>query len=268
MRLFLGWRRPRDTRPGRDVAGVVVAAGRAVTRFRPGDEVFGSCRGAFAESARAPAAKLAAKPAGVSFEQAAAVPVAGLTALQGLRDAGRLRAGQRVLVHGAGGGVGSFAVSIAKAMGAEVTAVTRTESLDRMRALGADRVIDRTREDFLSAAGRYHLVFDCYQNRPLRACLPILEPGGRWVGAGGPFESISGLFAGGIERTFRSAFGDRKAVTFLCRADAGDLAQLAEWLGAGVLVPSIGRIYPLAETPAAIRDLAEGRVQGKLVVVP
>jgi NADPH:quinone reductase-like Zn-dependent oxidoreductase len=268
FRLFFGLRRPRDPRAGRDVAGIVAAAGEGATRFRPGDEVFGSCAGAFAQLACAPETKLTAKPANVGFEPAAAATVAGLTALQGLRDAGRLRAGERVLVRGAGGGVGSFAVTIAKLLGAEVTAATRPESLERMRTLGADHVIDRTREEVTAGARRYHLVFDCHQDRPLAECARILEPGGRWVGAGGPVDSLAALLGGAVARTLRPRTGGRRFVSFLCRSNAGDLARLAAWLGDGTLAPSVERSYRLEETAEAIGHLAEGRARGKLVIVP
>ena len=267
-RIFLGLRRPRTTRPGRDVAGVVEAVGGKVTRFAPGDRVYGVCRGAFAESARAAETALAALPASVTFEQGAALPVAGLTALQGLRDAGRLRPGQRVLVHGAGGGVGTFAVQIAKALGAEVTAVTGTGNLETMRAIGADRVLDYTREDFTASGERYDLILDCFANRPLSACRRVLEPEGRHVAAGGPVPSITYLLLGALARLVQSRLGRQKFVSLLTRGNPADLELLGTWVAAGKLQPVIDRRSGLSEVPGAIRDLAEGRVRGKIVIVP
>jgi NADPH:quinone reductase-like Zn-dependent oxidoreductase len=264
-RPFLGLRRPRVTRPGRDVAGVVREVG-GVTRFRPGDEVFGTCRGAFAELACAAEPRLALKPGNVSFDQAAAVPIAGLTALQGLRDAGRLRPGQKVLVHGAGGGVGSFAVQIARTFGAEVTAATRPSLLETMRDLGADHVVDHTREDFTAGGRRYDLVFDCFANRPLSAVRRALAPAGRYVVAGGPFSSIPRILAEALACAVRSRLGSQSFVSFLTRPNPEDLARLGELMASGELRPLVGRRYPLGEVPQAIRGLAEGNVRGKLVI--
>lgn len=267
-RLFLGLRRPRYSRPGRDVAGVVEAVGSKVTRLAPGDRVFGTCRGAFAELARAAETSLIVLPPNATFEQGAAVPIAGLTALQGLRDAGRLRSGHAVLVHGAGGGVGTFAVQIAKILGAEVTAVTRTENLETMRALEADRVIDYTREDFLASGQRYDLILDCCENRPLAALRGALKAEGRHVAAGGPVTSITAIVVGGLARLVRSWTGRQKFVSLLARGNPTDLGLLGEWLAAGKLNPIIDRRLGLGEVPRAICDLGEGRAQGKIVIVP
>lgn len=267
-RLFFGLRRPRTTRPGRDVAGVVEAVGEKVKRFAPGDAVFGTCRGAFAESALAAETSLTALPAGVPFEQAAALPVAGLTALQGLRDAGRLQPGQRVLIHGAGGGVGTFAVQIARALGAEVTAATRAESVETMRALGAARVLDHEREDFTASGERWDLIFDCFSHHPLPACRRALKPGGRYVAAGGPFPSLTSILVGALARSALSLFGSRKLLSFLARSSPGDLALLGEWVAEGKLSPVVDLRYGIAEVPGAIRDLAAGRARGKIVIVP
>jgi NADPH:quinone reductase-like Zn-dependent oxidoreductase len=248
------------------MAGVVEAIGTRVTRFAPGDRVFGTGRGSFAELACAAEAKLAALPADVTFEQGAALPVAALTALQGLRDAGRLRPGQRVLVHGAGGGVGTFAVQVARLLGAEVTAVTRTETLETVRALGAGRVLDHRREDFLAGGERYDLIFDCFENRPLSALGRALEPEGRHVAAGGPVPSITAVLVGALGRALRSRLGRRKFVSLLARVNAADLALVGGWVAQGRLVPVLDRRAGLSEVPGAFRDLAEGRACGKLVI--
>jgi NADPH:quinone reductase-like Zn-dependent oxidoreductase len=268
LRLFFGLRRPRIEIPGRDVAGEVESVGPGVTRFAPGDAVFGTCRGAFAEFARAAESSLATKPERASFDQAACLGVAALTALQGLRDVGRIRAGQRVFVHGAAGGVGSFAVQIAKAFGAEATAASRPATLDLVRSLGADRVLDSTREDFTTGGERYDLIFDCYANRPLLACRRALLPGGSYVVAGAPIGSLLVLLASWIAKSVLSALGSRKLRTLMAHMKRADLVALGELLQAGKLSPLIGRRYPLSEAPAAIRELIEGRARGKLVILP
>ena len=265
-RVFLGLLRPRVTRPGRDAAGVVEAVGSKVTRFAPGDRVFGACRGSFAEVARAAESSLAALPANLTFEQGAALPVAGLTALQGLRDAGRLRPGQSVLVHGAGGGVGTFAVQIARVLGGEVSAVTRTEKLETVRALGARRVFDHTREDFLASGERYDLILDCFEDRPLSDYRRVLEPKGRHVAAGGPVPSITSVLVGELARRVRSGFGSQEFVSLLARVNAADLAVLGGWVAEGRLAPVVDLRAGLSQVPAALRDLAEGRARGKLVI--
>jgi NADPH:quinone reductase-like Zn-dependent oxidoreductase len=266
-RIFLGLRRPRTTRPGRDLAGVVESVGANVTRFAPGDRVFGACRGAFAEFACAKEPALSLLPANVTFEQGAAAPIAGLTALQGLRDAGRLRPGQRVLVHGAGGGVGSFAVLIARELGAgEVTAVTRPANLETVRALGADHVLDSTREDFTAGGQRYDLILDCHFDRPLSRCRRALAPEGRYVLAGGPVTSLTRLLAGALARLVRSRLGRQAFVSFIARLRPADLALLGEWMATGRLAPVIDRREGLGAVAAALGDLAAGRARGKLVI--
>lgn len=265
-RVLLGLRRPKVTRPGRDVAGVVEAVGASVTRFQPGNAVYGACRGAFAEYACASEASLAAKPGNATFEQAASVPVAGLTALQGLRDAGRIREGQEVLIHGAGGGVGSFAVQLAKWFGAEVTAATSARNLEAIRALGADGVMDHAREDFTASGRRFDLIFDCHANRSLAACRRALKGEGRYVVAGAPVASITGMLARLIATLVWSRLGRQKFVMYLSRSSREDLALLGELLATGKLRPAIHRCYPLSEVAEAIRDLAEGRVRGKAVI--
>lgn len=270
-RLAFGFPRPKRTRPGADVAGTVEAVGSGVTRFRPGDAVFGLCRGAFAEYGCAPESALAAKPAGLSFEQAAAVPLAGLTALQGLRDAGRIRAGQKVLITGAAGGIGTFAVQLAKAFGAEVTAVCGTGGLALVRSLGADRAIDRTKEDFTRRGESWDLIFDLVQSRGFRASRRALSRDGILVPGGilGVTPSFAGMARWGgraVAGMLISRCGTRKLAFFVTRRSAEDLTLLAALIAAGKVTPMIDRRYRLAETAAAIRHVQEGRAHGKVVV--
>ena len=239
VRIMAGLRQPKERRLGVDVAGQVEAAGRNVTRFQSGDEVFGACRGAFAEYACAPESALATKPDNVTFEQAAAVSVAARTALQGLRDRGRLQPGQRVLINGAAGGVGTFAVQIAKSFGAEVTGVCSTRNMDMVRSIGADLVIDYTREDFTRSGQRYDLLYDCVGNHSLSASRRVLNPEGRYVAVGGP--------------TGR----------WMSRED---LTILHDLMKAGKVTPVIDRIYTLTEVPEAIRHLEAGHARGKVVI--
>jgi NADPH:quinone reductase-like Zn-dependent oxidoreductase len=267
IRLAMGLRRPRNPVPGMDLAGTVAAVGSKVTRFAVGDEVFGYGRGSFAEYAVAPEAKLARKPAGLSFEQAAALAVSGSTALQALRDAGRVRAGQRVLVIGASGGVGSYAVQLAKAAGAEVTGVASTGKLDLVRALGAERAIDYTREDFADGSRSYDLIIDTGGNASLRRLRRALTPKGTAVIVGG---ENAGLWTG-LGRQFRalalSPFIRQRLAVMFAREGAADLERLAELAAAGRVVPAIDRTYPLERMPEALRHLETGEVRGKAVVV-
>ena len=268
-RLFLGLRRPKNGRVGRDVAGIVEEAGTGVTRFKPGDAVFGACRGALAERACAGEANLAIKPANVSFEQAGAVAVAGLTALQGLRDAGRIAAGQKILINGASGGIGTFAVQIAKAFGAEVTGVCSAANLDLVRSIGADRVIDYGKEDFTSGGPGYDMIFDIIGNRSYRSCRRALAPRGILVaaGAGGPdARGMGRVLARAIMHRLVSKFTRRKLVMFLTRITTDDLAALAALMAEGSLVPVVGSAYPLAEAGRGMRDVASGHARGKVVV--
>jgi NADPH:quinone reductase-like Zn-dependent oxidoreductase len=272
-RLFTGLARPKDPRVGVDLAGEVAAVGADVRRFAPGDAVFGVARGAFAELACAPEGKLARLPSGVSFEQGASLPVAGTTALQGLRDAGALQPGQKVLVLGAGGGVGSFAVQIARALGADVTAVTRTEHLDRVRALGAGDVLDRALVDFAAAAARYDCIFDLGGIRPFRTLRDVLTAEGRVVaaGVGGlATPSLRGMAAWGgriVAGLLRSRLGRRKLVFTLAAIRPDDLAMLAGMVEAGTLRPPITARFPLAEAADAMRALLGGRTGGKIVLL-
>lgn len=262
-----GLRAPKTPVPGMNLAGVVEAVGKDVTRFQPGDEVFGIGKGAFAEYARAPGSKLAPKPANLTFEQAAAVPVSGLTALQGLRDHGKVEPGQKVLIIGASGGVGTFAVQLAIVFGAEVTAVCSTTKVDMVRSLGADHVIDYTRDDFAAGEQRYDVILDIGGNSSLSRLRRALAPKGTLVIAGG---ETGGRWLGGTDRQLRalllSRFVDQKLGTFICSENHEDMLVLKELIEAGKVTPVIDRTYPLTEAPQAIRYLEQGHARGKLVI--
>jgi NADPH:quinone reductase-like Zn-dependent oxidoreductase len=272
-----GLRRPRNPVPGTDVAGRVEAVGPRVTRFRPGDEVFGECvrghqwhnGGAFAEYAAVRDRALARKPARLTFEQAAAVPTSGLLALQGVRDQGGVQAGQRVLVNGAAGGVGSFAVQIARASGAVVTGVDVAEKLDVVRAL-ADRVIDATHEDFTRTGARYDLIVDIPGNRSISECRRALTPSGTYVLIGHDGFGEAGRWFGSIGRFLgllvRSPFVSQRISPRNTARTTDPLGVLAELVEAGELTPAVDRTFPLSEVPEAIRYLAAGRARGKVVV--
>ncbi len=265
VRLQAGLRSPKRPVLGADVAGIVEAAGPAVTRFRPGDEVFGETSGAFAEYATAPEAVLAAKPAGVPFEQAAATPLAGLTALQGLRDKGRLRAGHRALVIGASGGVGTFAVQIAKALGAGVTGVCSSRNVDLVAALGADRVVDYTRDDF-AATGPYDVILDNVGNRSLADCRRALADDGTYVLVGGPKHRFLGPMRRLVRVLATSPFTGQRLVGMLAGANADDLVELARLTAAGDVTAAVERAVPLTGVAAALRSQGEGHTRGKTVV--
>jgi NADPH:quinone reductase-like Zn-dependent oxidoreductase len=263
-----GLRRPRYANPGRALAGTVEAVGAAVTGFARGDEVFGTCNGSLAEYAVVRAGKLSAKPTVVSFEQAAAAPISGVTALQAVRDHGRVQRGHRVLVIGASGGVGSFAVQIAKAAGAVVTGVAGTGKVDAVRALGADSVLDYTESDVTDGGHRYDVVLDTGGNRRLAHLRRALAPTGRLVIVGG---ETDGRWLGGSDRQLRAALlspllRGQHLGTFVASENAADLAALADLMTAGAVTAAVDRTYPLAETAAAIRHLIDGRATGKVVV--
>jgi NADPH:quinone reductase-like Zn-dependent oxidoreductase len=262
-----GLRRPKALNPGRSVAGTVHSVGKHVTELKPGDEVYGTCDGSFAEYACARAERLAPKPANLSFEQAAAVPVSALTALQGVRDHAHVQGGQKVLIIGASGGVGTFAVQIAKAFGAEVTGVCSTAKVDLVRALGADRVVDYTRDDFADGEHRYEAILDIGGNSRLSHLRRALTPRGRLVIVGG---ETDGRWLGGTDRQLRaqllSPLVSQKLGTFIASENAKDLMTLRALVESGTLTPAIDRTYPLSETPAAIRYLQEGRARGKVVI--
>jgi len=267
VRLAYGLRVPKSPTPGMDLAGVVVAVGAGVTRFGPGDEVFGIGVGTFAEYARASEAKLVAKPEGLSFEQAAVVAISGATALQAVRDHGRVRPGQQVLVTGASGGVGSYAVQIAKVYGAEVTGVASSAKLDLVRSLGADHVLDYTREDFADGARRYDVVIDIGGNSSLRRLRRALTPSGTAVITGG---ETGGRWLGGYDRQLRGAvlspFVGQRFTTFVNTEALEQLEALAGLLEAGQVVPAVDRSFPLAEAAKAIRYVQEGHARGKVVL--
>ncbi|MGD1215325.1 MAG: NAD(P)-dependent alcohol dehydrogenase [Terriglobales bacterium] len=274
VRILAGLRKPKVTRLGVDVAGQVEAVGRNVTQFKPGDEVFGACRGAFAEYACTSESALAMKPDNVTFEQAASVPIAALTAVQGLRlgglgDKGQIQPGQKVLINGAAGGVGTFAVQIAKSFGADVTGVCSTRNVDMVRSIGADRVIDYTQEDFTKSGQRYDLLFDCVGNHSLLACRRVLNPKGIYIPVGGEGGRwMIGPLARSITALVLSRFVSQKLVAFfLARLSKdGDLAILRELMKAGKVTPVIDKRYRLSEVPEAIRYLEEGHARGKVVI--
>lgn len=262
-----GLRAPKVRVRGRDVAGRVEAVGEGVARFRVGDEVFGTCEGSFAEYVAAREDRLAPKPSNLTFEQAAVVPISGITALQAVRDVGRVQPGQKVLIIGAAGGVGSFAVQVAKAFGAHVTGVTSTSKLELVRSIGADETIDHTREDFTAGSRKFDLIVDTAGRRPIsnlrraltpRGTLAIVggEGGDRWLGG-----SQRAIFA-----PLRSLFGKQRLRGVVSEERLPDLLTLKELIEAGKITPLIDRTYPLAEAPQAIRYLAEGHPRGKIVV--
>jgi NADPH:quinone reductase-like Zn-dependent oxidoreductase len=267
VRPFLGVRRPRNRVRGIDLAGRVEVVGPDVTRFRPGDDVFGTCDGSFAEYARARADRLAPKPPSLTFEKAAAVPVSACTALQALRDQGRVESGQQVLVIGAGGGVGTFAVQLAKAFGAVVTGVCSTAKIDLVRAIGADDVIDYTRDHFPDDTRRYDVILDIAGQRPVAQLRRALSDRGALVFVGG---EGGGRWLGGLDRSLlavlKSPFGAQRMRMFIATSPVEDLQQLTGLVEAGKLIPVIDRTYPLSQAAEAVKYLAEGHVRGKIVL--
>jgi NADPH:quinone reductase-like Zn-dependent oxidoreductase len=270
-RLIFGLRKPRDTRLGQDVAGQVEAVGKNVTQFKLGDEVFGISRGALAEYACTFERALAVKPPNVSFEQAASLPLAGLTALQGLRE-GKIQPGQKVLINGATGGVGTFAVQIAKSLGAEVTAVCSTRNVDLVRSIGADHVIDYTKEDFTKSDQRYDVIFDNVCNHSFSERRHVLNPKGICVlagmgGAGVKGSEALGRIAGNIfTARALSSFTDQKFAQYRTKSSKQDLIMLGELIQAGKVSPVIERTYKLSEAPEALRYLNEGHARGKITI--
>jgi len=267
MRIATGLRRPKASNPGRCLAGTVESVGKDVTEFKPGDDVYGTCTGSFAEYARAKAGRLATKPANLSFEQAAAMPVSAVTALQALRDAAQVKPGQSVLIIGASGGVGTFAVQIAKAFGAEVTAVCSTGKMELVRFLGADYVVDYTREDFAGGPRRYDTILDIGGNSRLSHLRRALTTRGRLVIVGG---ETDGRFLGGFSRQLRaqllSPLVSQKMSLFGARENGKDLTVLRELVESGKIAPAVDRTYPLSETAAAVRYMHDGHARGKVVI--
>jgi NADPH:quinone reductase-like Zn-dependent oxidoreductase len=264
VRIKIGLSKPKDPRLGRDVAGQVEAVGSNVTQFKPGDEVFGTCSGAFAEYACASESAFVMKPDNVTWEQAASVPIAALTALQGLRDKGQIQPGQKVLINGAAGGVGTFAVQIAKSFGADVTGVCSTGNVDMVRSIGADSVIDYTREDFTKGTQRYDLIFDCISNHSLSACRRVLNPNGKFVIVGG--KKVRTLLTRALIGLAWSRFVSQNFVMFVAKLRKDDLTILGDLMKAGKVTPVIDRTYPLSEVPEALRYLEAGHARGKVVV--
>ena len=266
--MGFGLRVPKQRVRGMDVAGRVEAVGANVTEFRPGDEVFGTCEGAFAEYALARADMVVPKPENLTPEQAAAVPISGCTALQGLRDKGEVRAGQRVLIIGAGGGVGTFAVQLAKAFGAEVTGVCSTAKVDLVRSIGADYMVDYTQEDFADSGRRYDVILDTAGNRPLSQLRRALTPHGTLVIVGG---ERGGRWTGGFERQIAGApilslFVSQRLRPLTSTARREDLLALKELIEAGSVAPVIDRAFPLSEVPEAITYMRAGHARGKIVI--
>jgi NADPH:quinone reductase-like Zn-dependent oxidoreductase len=265
-RVAMGLRGPRERRVGTDFAGVVEAVGKDVTRFEPGDDVFGGRTGALAEYVCVRNA-VARKPANITFEQAAAVPVAGITALQGLRDKGRLQPGQRVLVNGASGGVGTFAVQIAKALGATVTGVCSTRNVDTARSIGADEVVDYTCEDFTRSGRRYDLALDVAGSRSWSELKRVLAPRATVVIAGAPKGNrLLGPLSHVIRMRLAAVRSSQKAVFFIAKLTREDLETIGELLASGQVVPVVDKTYSLDEVRDAFRHLGEGHAQGKVVV--
>ena len=261
-----GLREPKDARLGRDVAGLVETVGRNVTQFKPGDEVFGACLGAFAEYTCATESALAIKPDTVTFEQSASVPVASFTALQSLRDKGHIQPGHKVLINGAAGGVGTFAVQIAKWFGAEVTGVCSTRNVNLVRSLGADLVVDYTQEDFTRSGRRYALLFDCVGNHSLLACRRVLNPKGTYVTVTGPDGRWLGPLARFVSTLVLSRFVSQNMVPAIANPNKEDLTVMRELLATGKVVPVIDKLYNFSEVSEAIRYLEAGHARGKVVI--
>jgi NADPH:quinone reductase-like Zn-dependent oxidoreductase len=271
MRPMLGMRKPKNTRFGTDFAGIVEAVGKSVTEFKPGDEVFGAAKGAVADYICVKADRgIVSKPANITFEQAGSVAIAGLTALQGLRDKGHIQAGQKVLINGASGGVGTFAVQIAKAFGADVTAVCSTRNVDLVKSIGADHVIDYTKEDFTKTDQRYDMLYDLVGNHSFSDRRQILKPNGICVLAGmggaGIHPESWGRMRANFASAFRSNFTSQKFVTYIAKLTKDDLNVLRDLMESGKVSPVIDRTYKLSETQAALRYLEEGHARGKVVI--
>jgi len=268
VRLMPGFHKVRGRVSGRDVAGTVEAIGANVTGFRPGDEVMGIAEGSFAELAVARAEKLVPKPGRLTFEEAAAAPISGLTALQAVRDVADVQAGQRVLVIGAGGGVGTLTVQVAKAFGAEVTGVASTSKVDLVRQVGADHVIDYTREDFTDGTRRWDVIVDTAGRRPLRRLRRALTPGGTLalVGGEGGGRWTAGFFRQILRAPVLSLVSGQRLRPVVSKENREDLVALAELIETGTVTPVVGKTYPLADAAEAIRELERGHARGKLVI--
>ncbi|QEG42131.1 NAD(P)-dependent alcohol dehydrogenase [Roseimaritima ulvae] len=266
MRMETGLWKPKYGVPGYDFAGYVEAVGKSVTRVRAGDEVFGACEGSCAEYTVTAEDKLAAKPSGLSFQQAAAIPTSGLAALHALRDVAKVQAGQQVMINGASGGVGTYAVQIAKSMGAEVTGVCGTDNVDMVRSLGADHVFDYRNHDFAAGGRQFDLIFDNIENRSLADCRRALKPTGMLILNSGTGAKGIKLLVRIIKPLLLSPMVRHTLRRYLSVPNHDDLVVLTEMTKAGTLTPVIDRIYPLAETPDAIRYLEQGHAKGKVVI--
>jgi NADPH:quinone reductase-like Zn-dependent oxidoreductase len=274
VRLLLGLGKPKMRRPGVDVAGEVEAVGKNVTQFKLGDQVFGTCAGAFAEyvtskSARGLKSALVIKPDNLTYEQAASAPVAALTALQGLRDKARIQPGHKVLVNGAAGGVGTFAVQIAKSFGAIVTGVCSTRNVGMVRSIGADQVIDYTQQDFTKSGQRYDIVLDCVGNHSFSEWTRVLNPKGILVGVGAPADvSMSGLLAALIGALVRSVFVSQRIAIFIAKVNQEDLTTVGELMAAGKVRPVIDKRFRLSEAREAFQYMETGHARGKVIIIP
>jgi len=271
FRPLSGLRKPKDTRLGVDYAGTVETVGKNVTNFKPGDEVFGGKTGAFAGYICVLADRaVVLKPANMTFEQAASVPVAAITALQGLRDKGKIQAGQKVLINGASGGVGTFAVQIAKSFGAEVTGICSTRNVDLVKSIGADHVIDYTKEDFTKSDQRYDLIFDLVGNHSFSGRRRVLTPNGICVMAGiggaGWRDGILGRLAGELNGYLRSRFTSQKFIAYIAQFNQADMTVLADLMQSGKVKPVIDKVYKFSEMPAALHYLEQGHARGKVVI--
>jgi NADPH:quinone reductase-like Zn-dependent oxidoreductase len=268
VRMFTGLRKPKFPRLGADAAGRIEAVGPGTMRLKPGDRVFGTCKGAFAEFACAKESDLALIPPNLSFRQAATIPIAGVTALQGLRDCGRVKAGQTVLINGAAGGVGTFAVQIAKALGATVTGVCSAGNEEMVRSIGADHVIDYLQQDFTRAGSRFDVIFDLVGNRPLSAMRLALAPRGIFVGCGGggPDKPAGELLSAMLGRAVAAPFSSQKLTGVFAKINTDDLNVLAGMLESGAVKPVIDRSYPLRETAEAIRYVEGCHARGKVTI--
>ena len=274
LRLLLGLGKPKMKRPGVDVAGEVEAVGKNVAQFKPGDQVFGTCAGAFAEYAASKSVSglksaLVIKPDDLTYEQAASAPVAALTALQGLRDKARIQPGHKVLVNGAAGGVGTFAVQIAKSFGAKVTGVCSTRNVDLVRSIGADQVIDYTQQDCTKGGQRYDIVLDCVGNHSFSEWRRVLNPKGILVGVGAPDGvPLSRLLTGLIGALVRSVFVSQKIAIFIARVNQQDLTTVRDLMAAGKVTPVIDKRYRLSEAREAFRYMETGHARGKVIITP
>lgn len=266
MRLDGGLRKPKTTRLGVDFAGTVEAVGPNVREMKPGDQVFGGRTGAFAEYVVASEGRLVRKPENISFEQAAAVPIAGVTALQALRDKARVKPGQRVLINGASGGVGTFAVQVAKSLGAHVTAVCSTRNVELVQSLGADEAIDYTRQDYTKPGQQYDAIIDMVGNHPVSAHKEVLKPSGVYVIVGGPKGKWLAPLDRIVSAAVQSRFGDQKFGMIMAKITKDDLTVLSELLRSEKVTPVIDRRYPLSEVPEAVRYLETGRARGKVII--